>query len=51
MFGNGLDREQAFTDILSSVNSIKTTTTKKSEILFLKADMTKRNANNGDYLR
>ena len=30
MFGNGLDREQAFKDILSSVNSIKTPTTKKS---------------------
>ena len=51
MFGNGLEREQAFKEISSSVNSIKTTTTKKSKILFLKADMTKRNANNGDYLR
>ena len=39
------DREQAFQDSLSSVNSIKTT------ILFLKADMTKRNTNKGDYLR
>ena len=30
MFSNGLDREQASKDILSSVNSIKTTPTKKS---------------------
>ena len=39
--------------ILNSINSIKTTTTKKNlkKKLFVKADMTKRLANNGVYLR